>query len=188
MKKLILIFLCTCLLLTSCASSKGLIYSEIGFWSVLFKSDDYVCSTVLEKIVHSLETDDNELLLSIFSENTRAECLDLQKQAKALLNYCTGKMISWGEYRGLPNTSAHYSEEELVEKSHIPTYDINTTDGSYRITFEYVEIDTNNTSNEGVTSLYVIKAEDDINLDYAYRMSEYVPGIHIGVTDDSFDY
>ena len=189
MKRLIVLLVCLCMLLTSCSSTNRLIYSEVNFWSIVFRGDDYVCCTVLEKILKSIETKDTELLLSLFSENVKAECQNLEEQAEALFNYCSGKLISFGEFRGLPNTFSDYREGELVKESHIPTYDINTSDGSYRLTFEYVEVDLNNTTNEGILSLYVIYAEDDIDLNYAYRMSgEYSPGIHIGVIDLEYEY
>ena len=188
MKRLIVLLLCLCTLLTSCSSNRK-IYSELNFWDYAFRSDDYVCCTVLDKIVTSIEANDKELLLSLFSENAKAECQSLEEQAEALFNYCSGKLISFGEFRGLPNTFSDYREGELVKESHIPTYDINTSDGSYRLTFEYVEVDLNNTTNEGILSLYVIYAEDDIDLNYAYRMSgEYIPGIHIGVIDLEYEY
>ena len=177
------------MLLTSCSSTNRLIYSEVNFWSIVFRGDDYVCCTVLEKILKSVETKDTKLLLSLFSENTKSECPDLEKQAEALLNYCSGKMISFGEFRGLPVSSVHMDGEGNYQESHDPSYDINTTDGSYRISFFYKQVDTIDRGNEGILSLYVIKAEDDIDLNCAYRGDgKYTPGIHIGITDNEFDY
>ena len=188
MKRLIVLLVCLCMLLTSCSSTNRLIYSEVNFWSIVFRGDDYVCCTVLEKIIKSVETKDKDLLLSLFSENTKSECPDLEKQAEALLNYCSGELLSLGQFRGLPNTSTHYHKDELVKQSHIPTYDINTSNGSYRLTFEYIQIDSNNIDNEGLWSLYVIKAEDDTDTTSAYRITgEYIPGIHIGITYECFD-
>ena len=189
MKKLIVLSICLCMLLTSCSSTNRLIYSEVNFWSIVFRGDDYVCCTVLEKIVKSIETKDTELLLSLFSENTKAECPDLDKQAEALLNYCSGRMLSYGKFRGLPVSSVHMDGEGNYQESHEPSYDINTTDGSYRITFRYTEIDTIDRANEGILSLYVIKAEDDIDTTYLYSGDgKYTPGIHLGITYEGFDY
>ena len=185
MKRLIVLLVCLCMLLTSCSSTNRLIYSEVNFWSIVFRGDDYLCCTVLEKILKSVETKDTELLLSLFSENSKADCPELDEQVEILFNYLSGQLISLGKFIGLPNTFSTYTEGELVKESHIPTYDINTTDGSYRLTFEQVEIDSNDTGNEGLVSLYVIRAEDDEDTTSAYRMSgEYIPGIHVGVSDD----
>ena len=184
MKKIVILIMCICFLLTSCSGSNAVIDKELSFWDYIFRSDDYVCHSVLKDIVRSIETKDKDLLLSLFSENTKSECPDLERQAEALLNYCSGELLSLGQVRGLPNTSTHYHKDELVKQSHIPTYDINTSNGSYRLTFEYIQIDSNNIDNEGLWSLYVIKAEDDTDTTSAYRITgEYIPGIHTGIVD-----
>ena len=185
MKKIAIVLICMCMLLTSCSSREKVIYSNLDFFDAIFRSDDYVCRTVLDDIICSIETKDKERLLSLFSEKSKADCPELDEQVEILFNYLSGQLISLGKFIGLPNTFSTYTEGELVKESHIPTYDINTTDGSYRLTFEYVEIDSNDMGNEGLVSLYVIRAEDDEDTTSAYRMSgEYIPGIHVGVSDD----
>ena len=189
MKKIVILIMCICFLLTSCSGSNAVIDKELSFWDYIFRSDDYLCCTVLKDIVRSIETKDKDLLLSLFSENTKSECPDLERQAEALLNYCSGKMISFGEFRGHPSEHSYFHGDGNYEKELDPSYDINTTDGSYRISFFYKHVDTIDRGNEGILSLYVIKAEDDIDLNYAYRGDgKYTPGIHIGITDNEFDY
>ena len=172
-----------CFLLTSCSKSNSLIDNEISFWDGVFKTEDYVCYSVLDKIVKSIETKDKELLLSLFSENTQVECHDLEAQAEALFYYCSGKMVSWGKYKGDPYSSTHMDGDGNYQKSLEPSYDINTSEGSYRITFRYMEVDTIDRGNEGLLSLYVIKAEDDTDINCLYGGDgKYTPGIHLGVT------
>lgn len=189
MKKIVILIMCICFLLTSCSGSNAVIDKELSFWDYIFRSDDYLCCTVLKDIVRSIETKDKDLLLSLFSENTKSECPDLERQAEALLNYCSGKMISFGEFRGHPSTHEYFHGDGNYEKELDPSYDINTTDGSYRISFFYKQVDTIDRGNEGILSLYVIKAEDDIDLNYAYHGDgKYTPGIHIGIVYTEFDY
>ncbi len=189
MRRLLVLLICLCTFLTACTSSNRVIYSELNFWSIVFRADDYVCCSVLDKIVKAIKTKDKELLLSLFSENTKVECSNLEKQAEDLFNYCSGKMLSWGKFRGDPHSSTHMDGDGNYQKTLEPSYDINTSDGSYRIAFRYTELDTIDRANEGLLSLYIIKAEDDIDTSYAYcGDGKYTPGIHIGLTDDTFDY
>jgi hypothetical protein len=189
MKKLTILLICLCALLTSCGFGGGAVYSELNFGDYVFKTDDYVCCRVLDNIMKAIENGDKELLLSLFSENTRAECPDLEERAEELFDYCSGKMLSFGEFSGYPHSSEHFHGDGNYEKELEPTYDVNTDKGSYRIFFNFVESDTVDRANEGLVSLYIIRAEDDIDTSYAYRGDgKSTPGIHIGLTDESFDY
>lgn len=184
MKRLIILIMCVCLLFSSCSKNNAVIDKELSFWDCVFRTDDYVCHSMLKVIIKSIETKNKDLLISAFSENSKRNCESIEEQVDTLFNYCSGELLSLGQFRGLPNTSTHYHKDELVKKSHIPTYDINTSNGSYRLTFEYIQIDSNNIDNEGLWSLYVIKAEDDTDTTSAYRITgEYIPGIHTGIVD-----
>lgn len=100
-----------------------------------------------------------------------------------LFAYYIGTVLTYKNFGG---TMAEMSlDNDGNEKKVLyPSYDVKTSCDNYRITFKFVVTDTTNRENEGIWSLYVIKAKDDVNLDVAYRGdNEYIVGIHINVAN-----
>ena len=65
------------------------------------------------------------------------------------------------------------------------TYDVVTDVGVYRFAFLYVAADSAVVDNVGLRSVYVIKMDEDIDPQYAYRGDHtYAPGIQLGVQNN----
>ena len=97
-------------------------------------------------------------------------------------------MISYLEFNGGPIVEESFDREGDIEMILYPTYDVQTYDGNYRITFKLVETDTVNEDNEGIWSLYVIKSENDTDPNVAYRGDDkYTAGIQINVKNVILD-
>ena len=68
MKKILILLICICSLLTSC-SKKNTFGQENNILDWLCKTDDYVSDKMLEKILEAIESNNQSALMSLFSEN-----------------------------------------------------------------------------------------------------------------------
>lgn len=177
-----------CFALTSCSMGDFIAYTEVNIVGAVFKTDRYIADTGLKDVLKSIETNDRDQLLSALAPNAINNCNDMEAHIDELFEYCSGKTLSYREFNGGPIVEESFDREGNIEKILYPTYDVKTNDGNYRITFKLVAIDTTNEDNEGIWSLYVIKSENDTDLNVAYRGDDkYTTGIQINVMNVIFD-
>ena len=179
MKKIFVLLLCICLLFTSC-----LFHRKLDIFGFIFKTDSYVCDKMLDNILCAINAKNSSALYSLFSKNALEECDHMLEQIEDLFLYCSGATVSFYEFNGAPMAENTFSDDGNNIKVLYPTYDVQTSDDNYRITFKLVATDTMNGDNEGVWSLYVIKSQNDADLDVAYRADDrYTTGIYIDVVN-----
>lgn len=152
--------------------------------SGMFKSDQSIANSNFEELLQAIQSGKKEYVISLFSIETKRNSSDFEESVDALMKYYEGEYTTYDDWGG---PVVEKSSDEEYE-SHIldSTYDIKTSEGDYRIAIRYIYEDTENPSNRGISSMYIIKAEDDLNLNYAYwgGAEDFTPGIHIGVVSE----
>lgn len=136
---------------------------------------------IFEQLMDAIFSKDVDRLDMIFSANLIASDLSFRESEFQLFSYVDGDDIT--EYKLWSHPNVYKTKEKDYFRQEIEsTYDFELQGKSYRLFFIYCVKDTFDSANEGIVSLYVIKAKDDTDLSFAYRGDE-VPkdGIHIGV-------
>ncbi|MBE6686542.1 MAG: DUF5104 domain-containing protein [Ruminococcaceae bacterium] len=133
----------------------------------------------IEEVVNAIEKKDKEELQDLFSKNTLAELGNIDKDIEALFKYYEGSVIKytesvWGKY-------VETEEENEPQKTGTFYYDVTTTKGTFRIAAEFC-LNYNDENAEGLNSIYILKADETMNLKIPYRGDRKgTPGINIGV-------
>lgn len=135
----------------------------------------------LDSLFTALENNDNEGVKDLFSRNTVQGIENFDDDVNSLISYFNGTVNEYYETVWYKYTE---TEENGVIKNVVSLYyDVDTTDGIYRIT---LDICTNYDIPEekGIISLYIIKAEKDMNLKIPYRGDRKgTAGINIDVSN-----
>lgn len=131
---------------------------------------------LLQELIQALEQKDAQTIKSLFSANTVSAVPELDAQITRLCDFYTGSVtetVDKGLYAQLSKEIGCRSE--VIQAS----YDLTTTEGAYRIAFQFCTIDTENPGEEGLHSLYMIRAEDS-DMDFSYWGGhQWMPGVVI---------
>ena len=142
-------------------------------------SDESRAVVTLEVIVHAVNDNDAEALAYLFSYNVLTEKSDLLDTSKDFIEFVGGEIITYSE--PADNGISSYEEFEYgkMRKEIQHSVTIETTLGRYYIAILECVIDDFDEENVGVTSIYIIKAENWQN-DHVYRGDgNWTPGINI---------
>jgi len=142
-------------------------------------SDESRAVVTLEVIVHAVNDNDAEALAYLFSYNVLTEKSDLLDTSKDFIEFVGGEIITYSE--PADNGISSYEEFEYgkMRKEIQHSVTIETTLGRYYIAILECVIDDFDEENVGVTSIYIINAENWQN-DHVYRGDgNWTPGINI---------
>ena len=142
-------------------------------------SDESRAAVTLEVIVHAVNDNDAEELAYLFSYNVLTEKSDLLDTSKDFIEFVGGEIITYSN--PADNSISSYEEFEYgkMRKEIQHSVTIETTLGRYHIAILECVIDDFDEENVGVTSIYIINAENWQN-DYVYRGDgNWTPGINI---------
>lgn len=119
---------------------------------------------VFEQIIDAIEGDDTSALRELFSISTVAAIDNFDEDINALIDFYEGEMISYKRY----GPGSHASKEGTsYTKDVFASFDVTTNLAKYRLAIRFCTIDSENSENLGVHSLYIIKAENS-DMDFAY--------------------
>lgn len=169
MKRIILLFF-TLLMLLAFSSCSVIDYPL---------SDESRAVVTLEVIVHAVNDNDAEALAYLFSYNVLTEKSDLLDTSKDFIEFVGGEIITYSD--PADNGISPYEEFEYdkIRKEIQYSVTVETTAGKYHIAILECVIDDFDEENVGVTSIYIINAENWQN-DYVYRGDgNWTPGINI---------
>ena len=141
------------------------------------EADNKVAMEQMERILSALQDHDSEKLKSLFAQNALVAISDFDLRVAELYDYVPSSFVSM-EDRG----SNVYAESEYghEQRQHYMSFDVQTSDGIYRFACKYISIDTKDSDNIGLWSLYVIDMDHDTDPNIAYRGDkQYLPGIHV---------
>ena len=161
-------------LATMCLSSCSLGMGHI------FDSDNQIANARMEKVLEALQSKDESALKALFSKSAIADAKNFDGSIKSLFDYYEGNVISYDDKSALGVGETR--ENGHRQKEFNSTYDVKTSERTYRFAIQDFTIDTANPDNVGIRSLYVIKMEDDTDPLFAYRGDgKYTPGININI-------
>ena len=169
MKRIILLFF-TLLMLLAFSSCSVIDYPL---------SDESSAVVTLEVIVHAVNDNDAEALAYLFSYNVLTEKSDLLDTSKDFIEFVGGEIITYSE--PADNGISSYEEFEYgkIRKEIQYSVTVETTAGKFHIAILECVTDDFDEENVGVTSIYIIKAENWQN-DHVYRGDgNWTPGINI---------
>ena len=180
MKKIsiILMFICICFAFVACESG--------SFDSENFLMRDSVGKNDgIKNLIKALDNNDKNSLKKLFAPNAIAADEDFEQTLDELFEYYDGSVVSYDDY--VQPAVYESSEDGNIQKIHEFSHDVVTDVRTYRICVRQCVYDIDESDNEGISCLYIIKAEDDES-DYKYRGDRlYTPGIHIGVPNSDID-
>ena len=146
----------------------------------MFPSSETIANAQMEAFLNALESHDTKQLISLFATNALSETVNIQSSVDLLYSYYQGNCVSYNNW-GATGTSETREGSHIVKEIY-GTYDVTTNVGMYRYAFLYIAKDSSNPGNIGLWSVYIIKMDDDIDPQYAYRGDGlYTPGIQIGI-------
>lgn len=135
----------------------------------------------LEELLVAIENQDAVTVNSLFSENAKGSEAEFESSIEELIKYYQGSHQSIK----MPNGGAGSSrsrDEAGEQMKYECSFDVTTSECVYRIALSWIAKDTVDIKNVGISSLYIINVEDDINLSSAYNGdAKETPGINVGV-------
>ena len=176
--KVLTLFLALSFVLTACSPLNALFSTDnedaqITQWedeifNRFYNTDGEQADNVVERIATSLDNKDSAALIHLFSARTVGSCENIDKDISQLFDFYDGEMVEYKRYG--PGSSGSKDNGQYT-KEIFATYDVTTTAGVYRIAIEFCTIHSLEPDKIGLTSLYIIKAEDS-DMDFAYWGNE----------------
>ena len=145
------------------------------------RNDKQIANERFETLIDAVQTHNSDAVKAMFSNSVLREVENIDDSIQELLDYFQGNLLSYKAWAG-PDVSAK-KDNGNYWKSYDCTYDFETTQDKYRLAMEIITVDTADTDNVGIQSLYIIRFEDDTRPNFAYwGDGEHTPGINIGKT------
>ena len=162
------------LLLSSCSLGETYKFTDS------FDNDQEFAISLIDKVLETIQNKDSDSLKSLFSKNAISESKNFAQSVTDLFDFYEGDFISYNDWGG-PEVFTEREDGQIIKQMN-STYDVETSKEKYRIAIQNVVDDTTNSDNVGIRSFYIIKAENDTDLQFAYRGDgEYTPGIHLNI-------
>ena len=167
-----------CVILAFLAFVCGCGDSNVLRWPM--QSDESIANMQMDSLLDAIESRDRNALISLFAPSALDDAENIQRSIELLYSYYQGSHVSYNNW-GATGTSTERNDNRIVKKLY-GTYDVVTDKDTYRFAFLFVAVDSTNSENIGFQSVYVIRMDDDVSTQYAYRGDQtYMPGIHIGI-------
>ena len=177
-KLMILIILLISIILSSCSIGGSEMFSRFGRF--YYDNDSEVANSKFEEVLIAIQNKDKKALKSLFAKNALIEVENFDDCAEKLFDYYDGNYTSYDDWGGPYGAGEIKYGDKITELC--PTYDIVTDKGNYRATMKIISVDTNDSDNVGVWSIYFIKAENDDDLSCAYWGDlKFTPGINLDI-------
>ena len=140
-----------------------------------------------EELLQAMENRDKEKVYSLFAPGVISETVDFDAKIEELFDYYQGKSTVM-EDNGESAAGVFREEKKYWEVKR--SYDIQTSEQNYRLAIKYTHPVSKdyNLDYAGIESLYIIRAEEDIDLRFTYWGRDgMLSGIHIGIPSDIID-
>ncbi|MBQ8416110.1 MAG: DUF5104 domain-containing protein [Clostridia bacterium] len=177
MKKTVLIVLLL-LMINACSSC---LPGALNMYGGVFNNDREIANEKFERLIDLIQEKDKEAVKKLFAPNVMVDGMHLDESINALFEYYQGELVSYNDWGG-PGTESSKEIDGSKKEIFYCSYDVITTEQTYRIAMKQVITDTQESENVGLWSFYIIRMGDDINSEYAYRGDgKYAPGVNIGI-------
>lgn len=153
---------------------------EFKLFNRFYNTDSSDSETMLETLIAAIESGQVQMVEKMFSKHVRQTEENLNDNISALFSFYKGEMLSYQRYG--PGSSAS-KDGRSYQKNICCSFDVTTTTGIFRIAFLFCTVNNESPDHVGLTSVYVIRAEDS-NMDMAYwgmdkENDVWKPGINI---------
>ncbi len=133
--------------------------------------------SIIEQVFSAIEEEDEETLRALFAVNVVSVDPDFDEKITELIEFVDGELVTYDDWDGGGEESSF--GEEGTWRYIKYSFDVETTETSYRLAIRTCTVDSEDASNLGIHSLYVIRHEDDPYPKYAYGGDgKDTPGIH----------
>lgn len=174
---ILVIFLCSTF--SGCTS----VLLEHKLFNRFYNTSATEAEAMLETLLAAIESGEAQTVKNLFSKHVQETAPNLNENISELFEFYKGEMISFVRYG--PGSSAS-KEGQSYQQEIFCSFDVATTTSVYRIAFLFCTVDTeslDNVDNVGLTSVYIIRAEDS-DMDKAYwginnENDIWKPGINI---------
>ena len=142
-----------------------------------FTSDRDKSDALLNKIISSIENQDEAALISLFAPNQISE-QDITQQCAELFRFFSGNMISY-HWNGQEEDSSKHNGEYYKDVT--LSYDVFTKESQYWFAMKFCTDDTRDEGNVGIQSLYIVRFEET-DSEYSYWDDvSWTPGITVSI-------
>lgn len=158
------------LLLSSCS------FRGPHFLRRFFDNDDDMANKRFESFLEAIENKDKAGLERMFSTKTITEVGNFSEITDELLNFLLGNHVLYDRNGG--GGSDEDKDGEHRSKCVYSSYIVKTSEGEYCIAIKEFTIDTSDEDNVGISSLYIINADDTDERFTYWGDGEWTPGIN----------
>ena len=178
MKKII-VFLILILVILSSSSCGPLRINPMEL-----KAERETANSRFENLLDKLESKDIEEVKSLFAESAK-QTEDFDRKLSMLINYYKGESYNYDDHgTGLGTSETIKGGRKKIE--FIKSYDVYTTEETYRIYLIDIVRNDFDEKEVGITSLYIIKYRYDSTPELKYAGDgKRTPGIHIAKTREN---
>ena len=147
------------------------------------KAERETANSRFENLLDKLESKDFEGVKSLFAESAK-QTEDFDKWLSMLINYYKGESYNYDDGAGLGTSETIKGGRKKIE--FIKSYDVYTTEETYRIYLIDIVRNDFYEKEVGITSLYIIKYRYDSTPELKYAGDgKGTPGIHIAKTREN---
>lgn len=146
----------------------------------IFDDDKTAANTRIEKLLEAIKSKNGDIVKSMFSKNAIADANNIDENIFKLFNCFKGEILSYEDWGG-PGVSQGNNDDGsgCIWKILRSTYDVKTSENTYRFAIKEFTTDTADPNNVGVYSIYVINAKDT-DMDVAYwGDGNWTPGLTV---------
>ena len=120
-----------------------------------YSTDSKQADYIFEQIINAIESDDASALKELFATSTVSYIGSFEEDIHLLMDFYEGEMISYKRFG--PGTHT-IKEGSFQRKEVFASFDVTTNVADYRFAIRFCTVDSENSGEIGVYSLYIIKA------------------------------
>lgn len=138
--------------------------SEKELFNRFYSTDGEQADALFAQIIAAIESQDSETMKAFFAAYVIDAAEDIENDISSLFDFYEGEMTTYKRYGPGSHTTKEGSE---YTKEIFASYDVTTTTGIYRIAINFCTVDYENANRMGLTSMYIMKAENS-DMNFAY--------------------
>jgi hypothetical protein len=161
----------------SCGVSKLFINNTI--------SDEEEAKITIQRLLTSIENKDKTAAENIFSKSVINSNVNFEKTLDELFQYMQGDFLSFGKDWSNPDVEEGINDDGSGRrwKVFLSTYEVKTTVQNYRFAIKEYKIDSLDSSNIGIYSLYVVETKKTDEQFAYWGDGNWTPGINIDIVE-----
>lgn len=138
--------------------------SEKELFNRFYSTNGEQADALFAQIIAAIESQDSETMKAFFAAYVIDTAEDIENDISSLFDFYEGEMTTYKRSGPGSHTSKEGGE---YTKEIFASYDVTTTTGVYRIAINFCTAYSENADRVGLTSMYIIKAEDS-DMNFAY--------------------